>query len=50
MAKEVLCRNAGFDCDGVVTADTEKETPQKLAAHATSAHGLTEVTPRWWRR
>lgn len=45
MAKEVLCRDVGFDCEGVVTADTEEETLQLVAQHAASAHGVTEVTP-----
>ena len=40
----VHCRDVGFDCDGVVRAETEEELLQQVAAHAKSTHGLTEVT------
>lgn len=45
MTKAVHCRDVGFDCDGVVSADTEDETLARVAEHAKSAHGLEEVTP-----
>lgn len=45
MAKVVHCKDAGFDCDGVVRADTEEEVLQKVAEHAREAHGIDEVTP-----
>jgi predicted small metal-binding protein len=45
MAKVVHCRDIGFDCDGVVRADTEEELLQKVAEHAQTAHNLEEVTP-----
>lgn len=45
MAKVVHCRDVGFDCDGVVRAETEEEALQMVAQHAQTAHGLTEVTP-----
>ncbi len=44
MALVVHCRDVGFDCDGVVEVETEAELLQQVAAHAMSAHGLTEVT------
>ncbi|MCO5182459.1 MAG: DUF1059 domain-containing protein [Anaerolineae bacterium] len=44
MALVVHCRDVGFDCDGVVKADSEQELLQLVAAHAAEAHGLQEVT------
>ena len=45
MAKVVHCRDVGFDCDGVVKAETEEDLLAQVAAHAQEAHGVTEVTP-----
>ena len=45
MTKVVNCRDVGYDCEGVVKADTEDETLALVAEHAKSAHGLEEVTP-----
>jgi predicted small metal-binding protein len=44
MSKRVHCRDVGYDCDGVVEAESEKELLQKVAAHAKEAHGLHEVS------
>ncbi|MCO5189989.1 MAG: DUF1059 domain-containing protein [Anaerolineae bacterium] len=44
MALVVHCRDVGFDCDGVVKADSEQELLQLVAVHAAEAHGLQEVT------
>ena len=44
MAKVVHCRDIGFDCDGVVKAETEAELMAKVAEHAKSVHNLTEIT------
>lgn len=44
MTKVVKCRDVGFDCDGVVRAETEQEVLAKVAQHAKEAHGMTEVT------
>lgn len=43
--KVVHCRDVGFDCDGVVRAETEAEALQGVADHARDAHGLDEVSP-----
>ncbi|WP_412062332.1 DUF1059 domain-containing protein [Rubrivirga sp. IMCC45206] len=43
--KVVHCRDVGFDCEGVVRAETEHDALQKVADHAREAHGLDEVTP-----
>ena len=44
MTLVVHCRDVGFDCDGVVRAETEEEVLQQVAEHAKSTHGLEEVT------
>jgi len=45
MAKVVHCRDVGYDCDGVIRAETEEEALKMVAEHAKTAHGLEEVTP-----
>lgn len=45
MAKVVKCRDVGFDCDGVVRAETEDEVLKRVAAHAKAVHEIEEVTP-----
>ena len=45
MAKVIHCRDVGFDCDGVIRAETEEEALKMVAEHAKTAHGLVEVTP-----
>lgn len=42
--KIVRCRDLGFDCDGVVKAETEEELLQQVAAHAKEVHNL-DATP-----
>lgn len=44
MAKVVYCRDAGFDCEGVVRAETEEEILEKVAEHAETVHDLKEIT------
>jgi predicted small metal-binding protein len=44
MSLVVRCRDVGFDCDGIVRAESEQELLQKVAEHAKSVHGLREVT------
>jgi len=45
MTKVVHCRDVGFDCDGVVRAETEEEAFQRVAEHAKTVHGLERVSP-----
>jgi len=45
MEKVIHCRDVGFDCDGIIRAQTEAEALQMAADHAQRAHGLDEVTP-----
>jgi|GEM_PF-231185 len=42
--KVLRCRDAGFDCDHVVRAESEEELLQQVAEHAQAVHHL-EVTP-----
>ncbi len=42
--KTLHCADAGFDCKGVITANTEEEVLQQAAVHAKEVHGVT-VTP-----
>lgn len=42
--KELTCRDAGFDCDAVVEADSEAELMGRAAQHVQTVHGM-DVTP-----
>jgi predicted small metal-binding protein len=43
--KVIHCRDVGFDCEGVVRADSEEEVVALAAQHAAEVHGVTELTP-----
>jgi predicted small metal-binding protein len=45
MAKVVRCRDVGFNCEGVVRAETEEEVLKQVAAHAKTFHNLETVSP-----
>ena len=45
MEKVLHCTDVGFDCDGVIKAQTEKEVLTMAAEHARQVHGVTEITP-----
>jgi predicted small metal-binding protein len=45
MAKVISCKDVGFDCEGIVRAETEEEALQIAAAHAKEVHGIQEITP-----
>ena len=45
MTKVVHCRDLGFDCEGVVRAESEEETLKLVAAHAKEVHGMAVVPP-----
>jgi predicted small metal-binding protein len=45
MQKVIRCRDVGFDCNGVIKAETEKEALSLAAEHAKKVHGVTEITP-----
>jgi predicted small metal-binding protein len=44
MAKVLRCRDVGFDCDGVIRAETEEEVLKKAAEHAQTVHNLKEIS------
>jgi predicted small metal-binding protein len=41
--KELKCRDAGFDCEAVVRADSEEEVMAQAAEHVRDVHGMTEI-------
>ena len=43
MAKVLRCRDVGFDCDGVIYAETEEDLLRQVAEHAQTAHGIEEI-------
>ena len=45
MAKVINCKDVGFDCEGVCSAETEEEVLQMAAAHAKEVHGIQDITP-----
>ena len=44
MAKVLHCSDVGFDCDGVIRAETEDEALKMAAEHAKTVHGVQEIT------
>ena len=44
MAKVVRCRDEGFDCEGLIRADSEEQAPAQVAEHAQAVHSLTKVS------
>ena len=45
MTKVVHCRDVGFDCNGVIKANTEGEALKLAGEHAMKVHGVKEITP-----
>ncbi len=44
MSKVIRCRDVGFDCNGVIRAETEDEAMRQAAEHARTVHGV-EIAP-----
>ncbi len=42
--KTLKCSDVGFDCPGVITANTTEEILNQAAKHALEVHGV-QVTP-----
>lgn len=38
MAKEVVCRDAGYDCDFVIRSENESELIEMVQEHARETH------------
>ena len=45
MSKELRCRDVGMNCDFEARGNTEDDILQQAAAHARSAHGMSEISP-----
>lgn len=43
MAKVLLCKDLGFDCEGVCRAETEEEILKQAAEHAKTVHNIPEL-------
>jgi len=43
--KKLHCRDLGFDCDQVITSESEAEILTQAAEHAQTVHGLQEISP-----
>lgn len=39
--KKLNCRDVGFDCPGVIKANSEEEVLTQAAQHALKVHGVT---------
>jgi predicted small metal-binding protein len=44
MAKVLRCSDVGFECDGVIRAETEEELLKQAAEHAREAHNLQKIS------
>lgn len=44
MAKVLRCSDVGFECDGVIRAETEEEVLKQAAEHAQTVHKLEKLT------
>jgi predicted small metal-binding protein len=42
MSKELRCRDIGFDCEAVVTAESDDEVMTQVVTHGKGVHGLTD--------
>jgi predicted small metal-binding protein len=43
MAKQLNCRDAGFDCEAQINAETEDEVMAQATEHARTVHGLSDA-------
>ena len=43
MAKSIKCLDVGVDCDFEARAENEAELMKKVAEHARTAHGITQI-------
>ena len=44
MAKVLRCNDVGFECDGVIRAETEEDVLKQAAEHARTVHNVQEMT------
>jgi predicted small metal-binding protein len=45
MTKVVNCKDVGFNCDGVIRAETEEKVLKLVAEHAKEVHDIQDVPP-----
>lgn len=45
MTKIIRCREVGFDCDGIIRAESEEAALQMAAEHAKTVHGMEKISP-----
>jgi predicted small metal-binding protein len=45
MGKVIHCSDIGFDCEGIVRADSDEEAVRLAMKHAQEVDGLEEITP-----
>lgn len=45
MAKVLLCKDLGTDCDFVARGETEEELFKVVVEHGAQVHGMTDVPP-----
>lgn len=43
MTKELHCRDLGFDCDAVVTGESDEAIVSQVVEHAKAVHGMTDA-------
>ncbi len=43
MTMVVYCKDIGFDCEGVIRAESEDELMMKVAEHAQTVHDMGEI-------
>ncbi|GAB3528502.1 hypothetical protein GCM10027443_06500 [Pontibacter brevis] len=42
--KRLNCRDAGFDCNGVIRAESDEEVLNQASQHAREVHGVNVTT------
>lgn len=51
MAKEIVCRDAGYDCDFMVRSENEDELVEMVQKHAKDVHDTdmsrADITGAW---
>ena len=43
--KQLTCRDAGYECDFLVRAETEDEVMEVAGGHAGHIHGMANIPP-----
>ena len=50
MTKIIHCKDLGFDCQGVLEAETNEELLTMAAEHAKDAHGVEQVSDEMFQK